>query len=646
MSDKRYFHFTIGPVQGFVAQARRTRDFWAGSFLLSWLSGVAMQASIEQGAIIEFPKENPNYLNWLTGKEKKINIPRQGSIPNRFKAEIGDNFKPELVTKSVKVAWEALADQIFENDIAGLENKETKKIWNRQIENFWEISWAVADEKKDSSILDQRKNWRSYQPPPEPGVKCMMMDGWQELSGINAPYKKALTSFWEKIRNNGRNGMLTDFNKGESLCAIAFVKRRFVHHFNDKNLKNINMPSGNWQLNGWKLESGIPSVSYLAAVHWLKKAIKAAKKNPKVETLFSDYYRKAFVISNSKVSRSNGIKCIKESSYNEAVEQWVSLDGNMFFKTLLENKKTYPDQVAAKKVVKALRKLERKIGEKATPFYAVLMMDGDSLGKHMSIVENQQNISIALDKFTKKVPDIVKENNGFLIYAGGDDVLAILPLEDALECAAELKDCYDNCFAAYKEIETSLSGAIEYAHIKMPLTKVLHDAHDLLDNVAKERTGRDALAVRVWKPGGAALEWAQPWDIVQEKSTGAIVIQELAKTFRNANKNDPQFSNKFFFKIRDRFKILNPPKEGEESALSPDQRISLMAMEYINSGKNRKNEKGETLTMEGAKKKIQPLILQCTPHYRDKTGESQPTDYLEANGALLVRFLAQKGVRQ
>ena len=47
-----YFHFTIGPVQGFVAQARRTRDFWTGSFILSWLSAVAMLAVRQQGGTI------------------------------------------------------------------------------------------------------------------------------------------------------------------------------------------------------------------------------------------------------------------------------------------------------------------------------------------------------------------------------------------------------------------------------------------------------------------------------------------------------------------------------------------------------------------------------------------------------------------
>jgi len=41
-------HFALGPVQGFVAQARRTRDLWSGSFILSYLSGCAMNAVREE----------------------------------------------------------------------------------------------------------------------------------------------------------------------------------------------------------------------------------------------------------------------------------------------------------------------------------------------------------------------------------------------------------------------------------------------------------------------------------------------------------------------------------------------------------------------------------------------------------------------
>ncbi|MBA5248658.1 MAG: hypothetical protein FE834_03865, partial [Gammaproteobacteria bacterium] len=33
-ADTTTLHFSLGPVQGFIGQARRTRDLWAGSFLL------------------------------------------------------------------------------------------------------------------------------------------------------------------------------------------------------------------------------------------------------------------------------------------------------------------------------------------------------------------------------------------------------------------------------------------------------------------------------------------------------------------------------------------------------------------------------------------------------------------------------------
>jgi CRISPR-associated protein Cmr2 len=65
MNNLKYFHFTLGPVQGFVSQARRTRDFWAGSFLLSWLSGVAMAATEQMGGTITFPIPAEGYLDWI-----------------------------------------------------------------------------------------------------------------------------------------------------------------------------------------------------------------------------------------------------------------------------------------------------------------------------------------------------------------------------------------------------------------------------------------------------------------------------------------------------------------------------------------------------------------------------------------------------
>ena len=55
-APRKIMHFTLGPVQGFIGDARRTRDFWAGSFLLSWLSGHAMAALDATGKRIVFPQ--------------------------------------------------------------------------------------------------------------------------------------------------------------------------------------------------------------------------------------------------------------------------------------------------------------------------------------------------------------------------------------------------------------------------------------------------------------------------------------------------------------------------------------------------------------------------------------------------------------
>ena len=261
--SEQYFHFTLGPVQGFVAQARRTRDYWAGSFLLSWLSAVAMQAVIKQQGEIIFPKVSDDYLAWLENPGQQGTEPQQGCIPNRFKgslAKVPPDFKPDLVTASIQHAWQALAEKIWQQDLSHC-NQNTRDIWDRQVKQFWEISWALSDDPAASNLLDRRKNWRNHLPPEEAGVKCMMMDGWQELSGIATPNAKGLDQFWQQVIQQGGRTIKTDLRAQEYLCAIAFIKRRFAHCF--AGLKT-EMPNG-WVLQGWAVDVAVPSVAYIAA---------------------------------------------------------------------------------------------------------------------------------------------------------------------------------------------------------------------------------------------------------------------------------------------------------------------------------------------------------------------------------------------
>lgn len=638
----QYFHFTLGPVQGFVAQARRTRDFWAGSFLLSWLSAVAMRAVIEQKGEIIFPKVSADYLDWLENKGRD-KPPQQGCVPNRFKgglAKVSADFDPDLVTASIRQAWQELAERVWQQDLAQC-SSHTREIWDRQVKQFWEISWALSDNESESNLLDRRKNWRSYLPPEESGVKCMMMDGWQELSGIATPNAKGLQTFWENLRRTGKHGIETDLRENEYLCAIAFIKRRFSRCFAEL---VVPMPGG-WTLYGWKVNSSVPSVAYMAAAPWLAQVLTHA---PEAEL-------RAFHDAAKKLTQSYGeydtrLDCIDRALYQRDDAKLFcnskSLDGNVFFESALDNKNIYPDQIQSKKVKQALKDLRQSVKDKnlepVSPFYAILLMDGDSLGSHMSEIGKQENISKGLENFTKGVQDIVEDHSGFLIYAGGDDVLALLPLEYALNCAKALRDHY---LASFKnlpgpEIKTTLSGAIEYAHIRMPLGKVLSDAHDLLDDIAKERTGRDAIAVRVWKPGGQHLEWAMPWEKAIDQSSGEVIIDRLARDFQKDQQETP-FSNSFFFNIEERLAMLND--------IGKDHMTDLIACEYLSSGVNRVTGDHKKTTLPEARQRIRPLLEQCFKVRRQlQNGQESFIENHEfnSNALQLIRFLAQKGVER
>ena len=338
-------------------------------------------------------------------------------------------------------------------------------------------------------------------------------------------------------------------------------------------------------------------VHYIAAAPWLAQLFnKAAKKTDigrAIRSLLGDFHKTAHELTGEYGEWESNIQCVQDA---DGEKKWKALDGSVFFDASLENENLWENPNAALEVLRKLRALRTKAElEPVSPFYAVLLMDGDELGIHMSDANKQAEITKGLANFTKNVPHIVQDNNGFLIYAGGDDVLALLPLENAFGCAAALRHHYLRCFDL-KLIPTSLSGAIEFAHVKMPLGKVLRDAHDLLDNLAKDGRGRDAIACRVWKPGGMTLEWAMPWQCALNDNS--VIVEQLAQEFQPPTPTiaqpsaTPLFSSKFFFKIRERFELLNPGERvfiadqttmsaTQTPPLTEAQAIALMSLSLI-----------------------------------------------------------------
>ena len=664
--QQQYFQFTLGPVQGFVAQARRTRDFWAGSFILSWLASVAMEAIKAQGGVVKFPVPDEAYLSVLRGEDAAdAQFPQQGCIPNRFSATtaaVPADFKPELVTIAVQQAWSALADVVWAEDLEQVASShrgrwpQVQLIWQRQVTQFWEMSWVMSDEDQPN-LLDRRKNWRSVVSPHEPGHKCMMMDGWQELSGETQTSVAAVQAFWQKVRTSGASGIKTDLREGEQLCAMAFIKRRFARYFEQV---EITLAGSSQKLFGWPVPYAVPSVAFIAAAPWIARLVEQGSIDA-----WRQFHASASRITESSElahvgearQRLNRVSDIEIRGVAEAARlrqqsdaqfdpAWAGLDGQVYHRTQLQNVRIFEAPAAQiNEVTQALRNLRASagVGEEPSPYYAIVLMDGDQLGKHMGKAETRPRISAALNVFTRGVAELVRAHDGFLVYAGGDDVLALFPMAQALPAAAKLQAFYKDCFAQHcAEVKSTLSGAIEYAHIRTPLTQVLGDAHGLLDDVAKEETGRDAIACRVWKPSGLALTWAMPWKHAlsksdAEKAPQTLELCALAAIYGNqgAGEDEQAFSASFFHRMKE---VLERFSGAPQEVL-----IQLLRAEHSHSwGGGSRNE---------ARRKLQEdhltrLVEQCKRWQLAPGGGAYVVHHassLNPDAALLVRFLAQQG---
>ena len=660
-NSSRIFHFSLGPVQSFVAQARRTRDFWAGSFLLSYLSAVAM-AEVEaqgDGHKVLFPRPDRRVLDFLHGRGTGSE-PDQGSVPNRFAARIGPGFEPQKVLQAVRQAWFGIADTVWYSLPPETRGREkTSKVWRRQvgtsstdIDPFWRMQWALVDDPADTGVLDRRKNLRIEAAHAEPGVKCMLMDGWQELSGADRPSGE-VAAFWNELRRSAKIPE-SDLRDGEHLCAFAFIKRRFHRSFPSLQLA---MPSG-WTAHGWRIQPMVPSVTYLAAAPWLAHLIPAAP-----EALQRRFQEAVNAFGDVNGEWRTRVRRVMDAKAQASCDLLSRLDGDLFYDARLANPNDYPDRAKAEPARRALRALcestnrvleadgAAPLGE-PSPFYAVVAMDGDRLGQRMSHVALQQPITEALETFTSKVPQVVHDCSGFLIYAGGDDVLALFPAADGLPAALALRQIYAECFREAGEWPNgvpTLSGAVIFPHVRLPLGRALEAAQEILKNQAKKACGRNAIAAQVIGRGGERLTWSLPWSLaieaVSQDDSSPSALAERLVLDRLADemlaRDEAPFAVRFFFRLRRLFDLLNPSAEGL-AILTETEAIELMTAEYLDSGLHRL-EGREMPPVDVARARVTRLLDQCRPRRRDKDQTLQTSPRLEADGALLVKFLAQHG---
>jgi CRISPR-associated protein Cmr2 len=502
--------FTIGPVQELVRQSRRTRDLWASSFLLSYLSGCAMAGAVEHGRIILPDVERDELFQRIRsgGEGEAIRI---GSLPNRFELETAD---PEVAANAARAAletrWKRICDAVWDCHLAAIASRGrgTEQIFRRQVKSFWEIQWvAAADEQPMARLLERRKAWRSRIPPEEPGDKCVVMPELQELSGYirarNAEERERQGQFWGALK---RHADLHDaeLRPNERLSGLALIKRMYPRGEVATRALGWDPDAARWR-----------STVYVAAIPWIDEVMEHDPERCQA------YAGRVCALDRRAEREIAGRKRTDRSRIGSG-GRFAQLDANYFFVDALGNPNATlaglpEDATERRDLGQQIRELyavggESPVGPPAS-FYALLLMDGDRVGSLLATLGGEQ-VSRALAEFTGAVAKIVEEKRGYAIYAGGDDVLAMLPVPQALACARVLRDAYRDayrrCFGA--ETGATTSAAVVFAHVRQPLRQVLEEAHRLLDGVAKDRNGRDSVAVTLQRRSDRALEWATTWD--------------------------------------------------------------------------------------------------------------------------------------
>jgi CRISPR-associated protein Cmr2 len=664
----RVLHFWMGPVQGFIGSARRTRDLWAGSFLLSWLSGHAMKAVLDaSGGALSIPwvyrtsvagtsaaVVEPTLRAILNPRAAALRWgePLAGTLPNQFRAVIPDKFDPELCREAALSAWQKLGAAVFETFVRPAvvatdkldegERAAIERLWKKQIPDagddpFWEFAWVVGDNPQwedEVRWLDRRKSWRTHTPPAEDRGydHCAMMPDFAELSGFVRSWpeeREKQDAFWDAVRRQIKRVMYQnvkddpvwlrtlELREHERLCAIALVKRLFPLLPPGKLAEAIgwipaapDFPEAASDRNAALALRNWPSTAFMSAVHWIERAWGEAEGACRAyaETQLLEL---GIMDALSERPQHHKVKALSEfRDPDGGAAKFSYLDGTLFFPRALETNRYAPPNTPdgdrrkqAERLSEAFEALRKKTpeGERPlgppSPFYALLFMDGDRLGKWVSASQDlAEAVSAGLGAFATAALKVVRETNGVPIYAGADDLAALYPIEDALPAAIRLRALYQTCLdtADVRDAaqgtgldpsrHATISAGLVFADFQAPLSQVREEARRQLDGNAKARNGRDSLAVAIVKSGGRTAQWVSRWDADRIMADGSTALDppplrlwEMARAQGSKGQDRAPISSRFPYLVRER---LGDLFHGDDSTVDAIDALALLRAEF------------------------------------------------------------------
>lgn len=544
--------FSIGPVQTFIASARRSRDLWSGSWLLSELAKACAKSLKDSQAELIFPyvendddlKENSEFSvgNKIQAVITADNEERLKLVINEAKDAVNERFKNEADN-----AW---------RDLPTADKDLRKDIWDKQIGDYLEIQTAwvkitddyISATQKAGQILASRKATRDFNPSAITPYDSQLMIPKSSLDGIRETVLKEDDS----LKNLTR--LKLSLSKSEQLDTVGVIKRLGFKE---------------------KAEQFTP-ISRVMADSWIERPIAHNEDLSKVKENYEE-------LENLGVAtRVRG---------NDKIYQNFAYDGQLLYSSridaLIREWQGSDDAIVdwANELKSALKPLWRKYGE---PYrYGVLLRaDGDRMGELLDKAKSQkehQAITQALSAFAGGVSQIMRNHRGHCIYAGGDDVLGFVPLDKAYECANDLQQSFLQSLAEIAgqlnvDKSPTLSVGLAICHIMTPLSVIRelasqaekHAKGDHIENeTSKINERRDALGILLSIRSGNDTKLRYNWS--DEK--GLKVFKEFIKFYRKK-----EIPSRIAYDIRAIYLCTKDFAEGNKDLLQNIQKAELTRM--------------------------------------------------------------------
>ena len=465
---RRIILFTIGSIQEYIINSRKTKD----------LQNASNSISILITTLIKYLREKFNGEVLLPLLELDFDRKNQSAQPPNYFIASYENDTP-VGDKLKKAAIEEFSRSFFEK----LENLEIEQILisqlQQQLNQALDIYWCdLPFSDKDDKVqvieelflqLDALKNTKYFEPINEPeGEKC-------SLCGVNNAifYKRSENGLFPYKRQR-----YYTYNKDESISGASIYDL----------LEEVQKSNPEYDVKK-DIESRDLFVD-VDRIDSLENHLKAG------ECLCGVCFKKRFDESE---------KILSLSDY--ALHDWLSkFDPKEIIMKDMSNK--YNAQAVyelwndSKKGNALLSKLKSEYGYDKIPspptFYCLYRMDIDDLGKRMGKEEYSPKLSELISSFFTCIKDKHESyRNLKIVYAGGDDLLAIMSLGEGFRFAKLLHKKFNQQIGDSIYPDLTYSQGLFFAHHKSPFAEVLRLSRDKLvelknrykdDNPAKNGT--------------------------------------------------------------------------------------------------------------------------------------------------------------